>query len=331
MKKPGGPRELWEADKKTLIETGVPEERVQAIISRRHSMDLDALYGDLAAEGISIVTAEDESYPHLLRQAPGYPKAVFVRGELTNYETAVAIIGSRQATLEGKNMAMELASELADAGVVIVSGAARGIDTAAHWGCIESGGRTVAVLGCGLDVVYPPENRKLFGEILERGCIISEYPPGTAPLAYHFPARNRVVAGMCMGVVVVEAGIKSGALITADFALDYGRDVFAVPGHNRSAMSRGANKLIKQGAYLVETAEDILGALGIEQKRRPQSDSVTELEKEFLEAIGWEAKRFDEVVQIIDGSISSASTLLLSLELSGFIKRDLAGFYLRVR
>ncbi|MBE0447596.1 MAG: DNA-protecting protein DprA [Actinobacteria bacterium] len=327
----GGPDKLWNADRSILVELGLSERVASKAVAARNSLDLESSCRKLKQEGIEIITDDDGVYPELLRQAPGHPKAIFVRGALQEYETAVAIVGTRRSTISGKAIASELAADLARAGVIVVSGVARGIDTCAHWGAIEAGGLTLGVLGCGSDIIYPPENRRLYKKIEVHGALISEYPPGTPPLAQHFPARNRIVAGMCQGVVVVEAGEKSGALITADFALDYGREVFAVPGHSRSHTSQGANRLIKQGAYLVETVDDILGVLGIEQSLYPQTDALTQQEKEFLEALGWEARRLDEIIRQTGASIASTSAILLSLEIAGFIKKDLAGSFIRVR
>jgi DNA processing protein len=327
----GGPRQLWEADKSDLVELGIDEGAACDIVARKSSININEAYSELVKSGIGIMTTEDDEYPQLLREAPNHPKALFLKGDLIEAKAAVAIVGARRATAQGKAMAGELASELAASGVAIVSGAARGIDTAAHWGAIDASGITHAILGCGLDKVYPPENRRLFQEISAHGALLSEYPPGTPPLSYHFPARNRIVAGMCQAVVVVEAGLKSGALITADFALDYGREVFAAPGFSKSDTSRGANKLIKQGAYLIESAEDVLSILGIEQSLRPNNENLTPVEKDFLEGLGWEAKRFDEIIVAVDGSISAVSTLLLSLEIAGFIKKDISGSYIRVK
>lgn len=327
----GGPRRLWEAGTDDLVELGFDVLAAGEIVAHKDSINIDKAYSDLLNDGIHIVTFEDDEYPRLLREANNHPKALFVKGRIADIQTAVAIVGARRSTAQGKVMAGELASEIAASGVSIVSGAARGIDTAAHLGAISVGGATYAVLGCGLDMVYPPENKKLYKDIIAHGALISEYPPKTPPLSFHFPARNRIVAGMCQAVVVVEAGLKSGALITADFALDYGRDVFAVPGFSKSEVSRGANKLIKQGAYLVESAEDVLSLLGVDHTLRPVSDNLSATEKDFLEIIGWESKRFDEILRDTGASVSAISALLLTLEISGFLKKDISGSYIRIR
>jgi DNA processing protein len=218
----------------------------------------------------SIVTAAVPTSP-LAPNAPGYPRllaavpsapALWVRGSLVAEDAlAIAIVGTRRATPYGTATAERLASELAARGVTVVSGLARGIDSAAHRGALAAGGRTLAVLGCGVDVVYPPENRALVDAIVEHGAIVSQFPPGTPPLAGYFPARNRTLAGLALGVVVVEAPERSGALITAGFAGDLGREVFAVPGKISSEMSRGPHGLIRDGATLVRDWSDIVQEL----------------------------------------------------------------------
>lgn len=330
----GGPRALWHAPESLLIEAGLTEDEAGAAVAFRRTLDIARLYARLGSHGISMVTAAEPHYPRLLREAPWYPEAYFIKGELPSHTVAVAIVGARRASLQGKAFAAELAAALTAAGVLVVSGGARGIDTAAHNGALEAGGVTVAVLGCGLDIAYPPENRPLFARIAERGALISEYPPGTQPFPRNFPARNRIVAGMCSGVVVVEAGSKSGALITADFALECGRDVFAVPGNNNNPLSKGGNSLIKQGAYLIESAGDILEALSLTEPSCACDDALdglSELERDFIERLGWEPKRFDEILRDATVDMSAASTLLVSLEITGHVRRDMDGCYLRVR
>lgn len=327
----GGPKGLWHLNKAGLMELGFPEHVAVEIVACKKLLDIDKLYGELLAKNIALVTDEDEAYPELLRYSPCNPRAIFVREHLKTFKHAVAIVGSRRATAYGKAIAEELAADLARANVAVVSGGARGIDSAAHRGALDAGGLTFAVLGCGVDRAYPPENKHLFDEIASTGAIISEYPPGTIPFPQNFPARNRIVAGMCQATVVVEANVKSGALITADFALEYGRDVFAVPGYSKNETSRGANKLIKQGAFLVESAEDILEVLGVEPAAQQAPEFLTAEERQLLEVIGWETKRLDEIIRDTGDNLGSISTLLLGLEISGYIKKDISGSYLRLK
>jgi DNA processing protein len=208
------------------------------------------------------IEAGDDEYPALLHELGDAPPTLFVRGRIRSEDAlAVAVVGSRRATAHGCETAEQLAFDLAGRGVTVVSGLARGIDTAAHVGALRAGGRTIAVLGSGLDVVYPPENRRLAQRVAANGALVSQFVAGTPPLPHHFPSRNRVLAGLALAVVVVEAAERSGALITAAAAAELGREVMAVPGRARAPESRGTNQLIRDGAGLVETWEDVLEAL----------------------------------------------------------------------
>lgn len=212
--------------------------------------------------GARVVTFLDEDYPPSLLTIESYPPVLYVVGQLPDLlDCSVAVVGSRRPSLYGLQIARRFAAELAEYGVPVVSGMARGVDAAAHKGAIMAGGTTVAVLGCGLDIMYPPENQGLFQEIKNHGCIISEFPFGAKPLPDHFPRRNRIVSGLSLGVVVIEANIKSGALVTAVFALEQGREVFAVPGRIDSPLSDGPHALIKQGAKPVLSVKDVLDDL----------------------------------------------------------------------
>jgi DNA processing protein len=221
-----------------------------------------------------VLVPTDQEYPPLLRALDPGP-VLFLRGRIEPGDAlAIAIVGSRHATPYGVGVAEELASELARRGITIVSGLARGIDTAAHRGALAAGGRTIAVLGSGLDVVYPPENARLAGEVVQSGAIVSQFPPGTRPAPWNFPVRNRVIAGLSLGVVVVEAAERSGALITAGLAGELGREVYAVPGRITSAASRGANRLLQDGAKLVQHWADITSELPSEWQRLVRSDGI---------------------------------------------------------
>lgn len=223
--------------------------------------DWDQVEADLEKArslGVAILPFTDPSYPARLLTIYDFPPLLYVRGELRADEACVAVVGSRAASTYGRYTAGRLSRELAMRGVTVVSGLARGIDTAAHQGTLAGKGRTIAVLGCGLDVTYPRENRELLEEITRTGAAITEYPFGTPPSATHFPARNRIISGLSLGVMVVEATEKSGSLITARLALEQGRDVFAVPGSIDAAGSRGTNRLIREGAILVSSVDDIL-------------------------------------------------------------------------
>ena len=280
-------------------------------------------------EGI-IVTLGDETYPSRLRNIYDPPPVLYVRGQLRKEdEVAVAIVGSRKTSSYGRAMTERVSQELASHGVTVVSGMARGIDSVAHQGAISAGGRTIAVLGCGVDVVYPPENRNLFQEIIDHGAVLSEFPMGSPPEGSHFPKRNRIISGLSMGVVVVEAGQRSGSLITANCALEQGRDVFAVPGNIGVASSRGTNQLIKQGAKLVETSQDILMEIAPQSRSKNETaptaeDPAKHLPEEQRSLYGLLLEtptHIDEIIRKSQWEPGRVMSLLLELELKGFVSQ----------
>lgn len=256
-----------------LTVSGINENTIHNIIQNRHEERVKALRIIIEKLGIDIVSREDMEYPSNLKNIYDPPYLLYKIGSLTRAdETAVAIIGARNATPYGKWAAYKLAGELAKRGITIVSGMAYGIDTAAHRGALDSGGRTIAVLGCGVDICYPKSNYSLMMEIQKNGAVVSEYAIGTPPLPNHFPPRNRIISGMVKGVVVIEANIKSGSLITVEFALEQGREVLAVPGNINSSLSMGTNQLIKDGARIVTCVEDIMEELGMGEVKTANQD-----------------------------------------------------------
>ncbi len=283
---------------------------------------------------ISLVAFNSSQYPHSLRLIADSPSLLYFRGGFQWQEhPAVAIIGARTATEYGKRISAMLAADLTAAGMVVVSGAAYGIDAAAHRGALQAGGETVAVLGCGVDRVYPRSHAGLFREIIDHGALVSEYPLGTPPEGFRFPARNRIISGLVKGVVVVEATEKSGSLITARLALDQGREVFAVPGRIDSPKSAGTHKLLQQGAHLVQTAEDILEGLSWKSgmfgaDRKPEgvdgTPSLTPREQLLLDHLDAYPRDIDSIVRNTDFSIVELHSLLLQLELKGLV-RQLSG------
>ncbi len=293
---------------------------------------------------LSVVTCLDEEYPVRLRMIPDPPPVLYVAGRLElSDQCAVAIVGARRASQAGRVLAEELSRDLAAAGFTIVSGLARGIDAAAHRGALAAGGRTVAVLGCGVDRTYPPEHDKLREQIEAHGAVLSELPPGSLPHSYHFPRRNRIISGLCLGVVVAEAAIESGSLITARLAADQGREVFAVPGFAKAANSRGPNGLIKQGAKLVECAQDvideILPQVDAVFKRRVNarafeahepSSSLSGDEAKVYDALSHEPQHMDDVVVKTGLSPSKVAALLLALELKQRVRQLPGQSYLRL-
>lgn len=300
----------------------------------RQPYDWDTLTQNLTRYAVSLVTFTEEDYPPLLRQTYNPPVVLWYQGNLADLNQSVAIVGSRKATPYGLNAAQQLSEELSRHGVVIVSGGARGIDTKAHQGAIAGQGRTIAVVGHGLDTIYPRENKKLFTTILDTGgAIVTEYAFGMAPLAQNFPARNRIIAGLSRGVIVVEAALKSGSLITADFALEEGRDVFTVPGNIFSAMSRGTNALLRKGAIPVTQSEDILTEYGWNGQQRTvttPSFSLTLSESAVLDTLTYDKSHTpDELVYLTQLPPAQLSPILLQLQLYGLIEEVPAGSYVK--
>ena len=301
--------------------------------------------------GVSIVTSRDPLYPPRLLAADDHPAYLYVKGSLDGDDVCVAVVGSRAASTYGKYTTERLCRELALRGITVVSGLARGIDSAAHRGALAGKGRTIAVLGCGLDVIYPPENESLYGEIARQGALVSEFPLGTPPNAPNFPARNRIISGISLGVVVVEASQKSGSLITARIALEQGREVFAVPGSIDSAGSRGTNLLIKQGAKLVENVDDILEEIlpQVDRERtqaRPQPRprqtrepapggepspgiALGETEKAVWQALSQKPAHIDRIIAATGLPAREVLGTLLNLELRGIVEQKPGKTYTR--
>ncbi|MEI6305403.1 MAG: DNA-processing protein DprA [Deltaproteobacteria bacterium] len=279
----------------------------------------------LHASGARLLLFTSEEYPKSLFHIPDPPPVLYVRGEMRSSELAIAIVGSRRCTSYGELATGRLAEGLARNGVAVISGMARGIDTAAHKGALHAGGRSIGVLGCGIDKVYPPENRKLFDEMAAKGALVSEFPLGTLPLAENFPRRNRIISGLSQGVLVVEAAVNSGSLITAQFALEHGRDVFAVPGNITFASSKGTNHLIKQGAKLVDCVEDILEELpgyeaaSVEAKVQTKAAGFALTPKEacIYELLVRAPLHIDDIISQTELTAAEVSSMLLHLELKG--------------
>ncbi|MDZ7271042.1 MAG: DNA-processing protein DprA [candidate division KSB1 bacterium] len=286
----------------------------------------------LNRHGASIVTFWDAHYPRLLKSISDPPAFLFVRGTLRVEDNqAVAVVGTRSPTEYGRLVAARICAELSAQGVTIVSGLARGIDTEAHKATLQAGGRTIAVLGSGVDVIYPPENRSLAKRIIEQGALVSELPMGAGPDAPNFPRRNRLISGMTLGTLVVEAGDTSGALITANVALEQNREVFAVPGGIFSPKSRGTNRLIQEGAKLVMCPEDVLAelrpqlpSLAREARRQETGPALTDLEKKVLASLSAEPTHIDVISKTNGLAPAQTLTVLLSLELKDLV-RQLAG------
>lgn len=328
------PEAVFELSRKEWIGLGLKPEQADLLLNEEKLGESEEILKLAEMEEIRVIPVDDEEYPELLRYIHDPPLVLYVKGVIPK-GISLGVVGSRKATGYGMNTAFRLASDLAAEGCVIVSGMARGIDTAAHSGALHAGGQTIAVLGCGPDQAYPPENRGLMERIAKSGAVISEYPPGVKPQTYHFPVRNRIISGICIGVLVVEAGQKSGSLITAQAALDQGREVFAVPGNINHYNSLGTNRLIREGAKLVLSAEDILeeipwslSALPMhEQRAVPRAESLTREESLILQSLKNEDLYHDQIADKTGVPDSALYAALLQLEIKGLIRKDLTGRY----
>lgn len=283
---------------------------------------------------IKTIKKDSKDYPEGLKHIFRPPGELFINGEILLSDfNAIAIVGTRLPTYYGLRQCEKLSYDLAIRGITVVSGMARGIDTAAHKGAMKAGGRTIAVLGSGHNHIYPPENRKLYNEIIRNGAVISQFPPDTLPLRPHFPMRNRIISGLSKGIVVIEAPQKSGALITADFALEQGREVFAMPGNINSVKSSGTNRLIKEGAKLLESVSDILEELkyvlnvdsvksDVSERRLSPTDisSISSDEKRIFRILSDKPRFIDEISNVAEFSAARTSKVLLGLELKRLIK-----------
>ncbi|MDI6851017.1 MAG: DNA-processing protein DprA [bacterium] len=284
-------------------------------------------------KGIKCIDFTFKEYPEAFKIKEIFPPVIFYKGELpSSEERKIAIVGTRKPTNYGILTTQKLCKELTENKFHIVSGGARGIDTEAHKTALKEGGKTTAILGCGIDVVYPPENRPLYEKIARKGSLISEFFPGTKPYKENFPRRNRLIAGLADCVLVVEAGEKSGALITARWALELGKEVYAIPGPISSPASAGTNRLIKEGAKPITCVEDILEDFGIEKPQKVKKDfseSLTEQEKKVFEKISHEPKHFDELVSLTGLIVPDLLSILFQLEIKGLISELPGKFYTR--
>jgi len=344
----GSPRAVFDATDKDLLK--VPRLTRKAMWGIRNFSDWRRVDKELEyAERFNarIVTSNDNEYPQLLRNIYDFPPLLYVKGQLSPNDINIAVIGSRAASAYGRFMTERLCRDLVWHGITVVSGMARGVDSAAHRGALGGKGRTIAVLGSGIDVVYPPENRKLCEEIAAHGAVITEYPFGTEPRGPHFPQRNRIISGLSLGVVVVEASMKSGSLITARLALEQGKEVFAIPGNIDSPGSKGTHKLLKEGAKLVESIDDILEEIAPQidiscRMSAPESSgssngnpirehatpdarhtppSVSDEELVVLKLLGTQPIYIDNLIRTSGYHPNRMLSILLSLELKGYIQQ----------
>jgi DNA processing protein len=316
----------WKASAAELKKAGLDSKTVDTIVTLRPTISPDAEVDSLERYKVKTLTCDSSDYPQRLKEIYDYPPVLYVRGTLLpEDECCLAVVGTRRATVYGRQVTEELVTDLARSGITIVSGLAKGIDSIAHRAALEAGARTIAVFACGLDIVYPAENAKLAREVMEHGALISEYPLGTRPKADNFPRRNRIMSGLSLGVLVIEAGESSGALITANQALEQNREVFAVPGSILSPASRGTNNLIQEGAKLVRNYIDILEELNLammaqqlEMKELLPADKTESL---LLKQLSREPAHIDEICRNSGLAAALVSSALAMMELKGMVKQ----------
>ncbi|HUU63985.1 MAG TPA: DNA-processing protein DprA [Dehalococcoidia bacterium] len=319
----------WQASATELETAGLDSRSIEAVISNRPKISLDAEMEKLERYKVTVLTIKDEAYPSRLKEIYDPPPVLYIRGNLAPEDDwCLAVVGTRRPTYYGREVAEQIVGDLARNRITIVSGLAKGIDATAHRAALDSGGRSIAVFGCSLDIVYPREHVKLARQIMENGALISEFPLGTTPRRENFPLRNRIMSGLSLGVLVVEAGEVSGALITAGHALEQNREVFAIPGSVLSAVSRGTNRLIQEGAKLVSGANDILEELNltmaVQQIEVKEIVPATETESiilQILRNLSPEPTHIDEVGHQSRLPIATVSSALSMMELKGMVKQ----------
>jgi DNA processing protein len=322
----GDLQSAWEAPVDALRAAGLSAKVVESLVKVRTEISLEVVSERIRSAGTEVLTWQDEDYPGRLREVNGSPPVLYVRGDLLpEDEWAVAIVGTRRMTSYGRQIAEKVARTMASSGVTVVSGLARGVDAVAHRAALDAGGRTLAVLGSGIDRIYPPEHKRLAEKISNRGALISDYPFGTPPEAFNFPPRNRIISGLSMAVVVIEAGTRSGALITASFAADQGRDVFAVPGNINAPQSKGANALIQKGARPMLDPRDILEALNL-TKITEYRTARTVLPSDAKEAqmfniLANEPLHVDDISSQTELPIEEVTATLALMELKGMVRQ----------
>lgn len=317
----------WQAPADSLRAADLPLKTLENLLRIRHDCSLERVWESIQRRGLQVLTWDDPEYPRRLREIDQPPPVLYVRGTLTEEdEWSVAIVGTRRVTAYGRQVADELATFLAQQGITVVSGLARGVDRVAHESALKAGGRTIGVLGSGVDRIYPPEHQKLAERMAEYGAVISDYPLGTPPESVNFPPRNRIISGLSLATVVIEASETSGALITASFAANQGREVFAVPGGIYAPQSKGTNNLIRDGAHPLLRFEEILQVLNLEKVQEHKSARsllpADELEARLLSILqDCEAQHIDEICAMSGLSIEQVSATLTIMELKGMVRQ----------
>lgn len=321
---------IWEVSNKDIYAIkSIRSDIKQAIISSRNDSYYEKIVKKIENQKIKVLTILDENYPEKLIHIYQPPKVLYLKGSVLEKDNiSLSIVGSRKATCYGKWVSEKIAKELSELGITIVSGMANGIDSMAHIGAIKGRGRTLAVLGSGVDVIYPKKNKKLYKDIINNGAVLSEYPVGCKPLRQNFPVRNRIISGLSLGVLVVEATEKSGSLITTNHALEQGRDVFAIPGNINSIYSKGTNKLIKDGAKIVTSIDDIIEEIVLlkdiyknNEKKEMNYDNLNVVEMKVVKCINNGPIHCDMISYNTGINISELNSILTILEMKGIIKQ----------
>ncbi len=332
----GSAEAAWNAPADAWQATGLGQKTIDNFIQVRGQISLDLIWENILKHDIQVLTWEDEHYPRRLKEINQPPPVLYLRGAyLPQDEWCVALVGTRRMTPYGRMVTEDVVTALAANGVTVVSGLARGVDAAAHQAALNAGGRTLAVLGSGVDRIYPPEHRKMAEQIAAQGAVISDYPPGTPPEASNFPPRNRLISGLSLAVIVVEAGRKSGALITAQFAAEQGREVFAVPGNINAPHSAGPNNLIRDGATPLLSPGELLQALKLDQA--PAQQAARQVfpaeagEKRLLELLSSEPVHVDEIINRTGLPVEEVTATLTLMELKGLVRQVGGMNYVGVR
>ncbi|MGI8826337.1 MAG: DNA-processing protein DprA [Chloroflexota bacterium] len=321
------PERAWRASEQELARLGVDPKFLPQLVEKRRSLSLEREMERIERLGVRVLSAADPTYPLSLAEIYNAPPLLYVKGEITRAdEQSIGVVGTRSPTVYGKDLAARIVPELVRSGLTVVSGLARGIDSIAHNAALDASGRTIAVLGCGIDVVYPAENRGLLARIARQGAVVTDYPLGTKPDAYNFPARNRIISGLSLGTLVVEAQVGSGALITADYALEQNREVFAFPGRTTDRGSSGCNALIREGrAKLVTSHQDILNELdltaAVQQLEIKAVIPASDEEGRLLALLSHEPVHIDALVRQSSMPSPSVASTLMMLELKGAIRQ----------
>lgn len=332
----GSIEDAWQAPVYALQATGLSSKLIDNLIQVRSEVSLDRVWDRLQTYGVEVLTWDDEDYPRLLTEIDQPPPVLYVRGKLLPEDDwAVAIVGTRRITAYGRIITEEVASFLARNRITVISGLARGVDGVAHKAALSSGGRSLAVLGSGVDRIYPPEHRTLAETMMQNGALISDYPLDTPPDSMNFPPRNRIISGLAQAVVIVEAGERSGALITAGFAADQGRDVFAVPGNINAPQSVGTNRLIQQGAHPLVNPQEILEILNLTMVSQHQDARTAlpadETEAQLLAVVNQEPTHIDDICNNASMPIETVTATLALMELKGMVRQMGGMHYISVR